>query len=109
VLQYVVVCCSMLQCVAVHKHNPTMRVGASFRCTLCCSVLQGVVVCCSLLQGVAGCCTVWHYVALRCSVEVHEHNPNNARRRSISVHYVLQCVAVCCSVLQCVAVCCSVL
>ena len=35
------VCCSVLQCVAV-----------------CCSVLQCVAVCCSMLQSVAACCSV---------------------------------------------------
>ena len=30
-------------------------------------------------------------------------------RKNICVQFVLQCVAVCCSVLQCVAVCCSLL
>ena len=59
--------------------------------SVCCSVLQCVAVCrnVSELQLVAECC-VLH---LACS----------------STLYVLQCVAVCCSVLQCVAVCCSVL
>jgi len=76
-MQYVAVCCSVLQCVAV-----------------CCSVLQCVAVMpyvqthtlahlvetharYSMLQCVAACCDV------------------------------LRCVAMCCSVLQCVAVCCS--
>ena len=80
------VCCSVLQCVAV-----------------CCSVLQCAAVCCSVLQVThpAGlfalmmlqcavvCCSVLQCVAVCCSV--------------------LQCAAVCCIVLQCVAVCCSVL
>jgi len=69
------VCYSVLQCVAV-----------------CCGVLQCVVLCCSVLLLTAPvlvrnllCChvSVLQYVAVRCSV--------------------LQCVAVCCSVLLCVA------
>jgi len=73
------VCCSVLQCVAV-----------------CCSVLQCVAVCCcpsktaevvyhSVLQCVAVCHSVLQCVTVCCSVS--------------------QCVAVCCSVSQSVAVC----
>ena len=50
-VQYVAVCCSVLQCVAV-----------------CCSVLQCVAVCCSVLQCVAVCCSVLQCVAMCCSV-----------------------------------------
>ena len=77
VLQFVAVCCSVLQCVEC--------------VAVCCSVLQCVAVCCSVLQCVACVCcgcSAWYAssVAACCNV--------------------LQCVAVCCSVLQCVAVCC---
>ena len=41
-----IMCCSVLQCVAV-----------------CCSVLQCVAVCCSVLQCVAVCCSVLQCVA----------------------------------------------
>ena len=51
VLQCVAVCCSVLQCVAV-----------------CCSVLQCVAVCCSVLQCAAVCCIVLQCVAVCCSV-----------------------------------------
>jgi len=76
------VCCSVLQCIAVHF--------SALQCiAVRCSVLQCVAVCCSVLQCVAVCCSVSQCVAVCCSV--------------------LQCVAVCRSVSQCVAVCCSVL
>ena len=55
--------------------------------SLCCSVLQCVVVCCTELQSVVACCES-AIISLCCSV--------------------LQCAAVYCSVLQCVAECCSV-
>ena len=96
-LQCAVVCCSVLQCVAVRYIKslilgkltiaaaPERRFGevdddlchggGLHTCVaLCCSVLQCDAVCCSMLQCVAVCCSV------------------------------LQCVAVCCSVLQCVVV-----
>ena len=55
VLQCVAVCCNVLQCVAV-----------------CCSVLQCVVVCCSALQCAAVCCGVLQCVA----VKTHCNNCN---------------------------------
>jgi len=82
VLQYVAVCCSMLQYVAVRN----------FKCVVvCCSVLlqrvavcdvSCVVVCCSMLQYVAVCRSAQFFfssVAARCSVGFQ----------------------VCCNVLQC--------
>jgi len=108
-----VVCCSVLQCVAlcfsvhekIHGISNVKNVpvfSCEFACfrlfnyysvlqcvAVCCSVLLCVVVYCSMLQCVAVCCSVLQCVAVWCSV--------------------LQCVAVWCSVLQCVAVCCSVL
>jgi len=81
VLQYVAVCCSVVQCGAV--------------CCGVCSVLQCGAVWCSVLQYVAVCPSkIWLVRAeiLMCG----------------DLCCVLQCVAVCCSVLQCVAVCCSV-
>jgi len=84
VLQCVVVCCSVLQCVA-----------AFWR--VCCSVLQcvavyrrvlaRVVVCCSVLQSAVMCCSVSQCVAMCCRK--------------------LQRVDACCNVLVCVAACCS--
>ena len=50
-LQYVAVCCSVLQCVAV-----------------CFSVLQYAAMCCSVLQCAAVCCGVLQYAAVCCSV-----------------------------------------
>jgi len=58
VLQPHVVCCSVLQCVAVFE--------------LCCSVLQSVAVCCSLLQSVVVCCSLLQSVAVCSSVRTPE-------------------------------------
>ena len=78
-LQFVVACCSMLQCV---RERDTR---------VCCSVLQCVAVCVSerylnALQSVAG------YCVLRCSMYGKETTDMS------------QCVAVSCRVLQCAAV-----
>jgi len=65
-LQYVAVCCSVMQCVEV-----------------CCSVLQGVAGCCRVLQGVAGCCRVLQGVAGCCRVLIDSHT---GWRRPIRCH-----------------------
>jgi len=65
--------------------------------TVCCSVLQCVVVVVSEYGGgrVEMCCSGMQYVTMCCSMP-----------QCVAVSYgVLQYVAVCCSVLQCVAVC----
>jgi len=96
VLQYVAVCCSVLQ---FHTRCPGGATGVCIfgrvlqrlyadAFTMC--VLQCVAVCCSVLQCVAAThltreCLYHVCVAVRCSV--------------------LQCV--CCRVLQCVVLCCS--
>ena len=65
-----VVCCSVLQCVAV-----------------CCNVLQCVAICCSVLQCVAVCCSMLQCVAM--SLTTFFPDP--------VLVCDLQCVAVCCS------------
>jgi len=106
VLQCVAVCCSVLQfrCnvyIPCHRRRKRRR-----HCTmhvLCCSVLQCVAVCCSVLQCVAVLLQRARTVpsapqeakTLRCSVE-------NATLCTCCVVVrcsMLQCVAVCCSVL----------
>jgi len=56
VVQCVAVCCSMWQCVAV-----------------CCSVLQCVAVCCSVLRCGAVCCSVLQCVAIYLNYPEHAH------------------------------------
>jgi hypothetical protein len=84
---------SLLQCVAIDAYDIHHHAAL----TLCCSVLQCVVVCCSVVQCGAVYCSMFESVGVCCSV-----------LQCIAVHCsVLQCVAVCCSVVQCGAVCCS--
>ena len=79
VLQCVAVCCGVLRCVAVRAFkNIVVRI---WFCTYCVNVL-------CVLQINAVCASYTLFSV------------------SDSVHVVLQCVAVCCSVLQCVEVCC---
>jgi len=78
-LQYVVVCCSVLHCSRADCCSVS-QYGVS-------SLEQCVAVCCSVSQSVAVCSNVLQYGAVCCSA--------------------LQCVAVCCSVLQIFAMCCS--
>ena len=102
-LQYVAVCCSVLQ----RSHHALMPPS---HFTMCCSVLQCVVVCCSMLHCVAVCCR--HLITLRCLRAItlcvavccsELYCAAIISRNSVRCS-VLQCFAVCCSVLQCVAV-----
>ena len=91
----------------------------------CCSVLRGVAVCCGVLRCVAVCCGVLRCVqsdAVCCSVLKARNCSRGSfvvaptarmfpcdalcagRVRKIGL-FVLQCVAVCCSVLKAVLVC----
>jgi len=92
VLQCVAVCCSVLQCVAVCCRE----CARSLSSLSCRHVLQCIAVCCSELQCVAVCCIVLQYVAESALFLSH-----------LSLKCI--CVAVCCSVLQYDAVRCNVL
>jgi len=79
---------------------------------LCCSMLQCVAVCCSVLQCVA--VWSWWKTSTSAQTNDYTTSMSAPRRlplrnlQCVAVCCgVLQCVAVCCSVLQCVAVCCS--
>jgi len=113
VLQCVAVCCGMLRFVAVQRRavvGDWCRTGVAVFCsvlhyaTLCCR-LQSVALCysviCSVLQCAVLCCSVLHCVAVRW--------------RSVAGACCLVCAKplntnpVCCTVLPCIAQCCSVL
>ena len=120
------VCCSVLQCVAVRcikeSYNVPLSGFAPFysgmlQCfAVCCTkeschtirlflVLRpSTLVCCSVLQCVAVCCSVLQCVVSRSRA----YNPPLSDFAPFHSS-VLKCLEVCCSVLQCVAVCCSVL
>jgi len=89
----VVVCCSVLQRVAVCCNECAKWRDNAADMYVCGNVLQYVAACCSVLQSVLSVqngVTTWQVcmcVVVCCSV--------------------LQRVAACCSVLQCVAVCCN--
>jgi len=107
VLQRVVVCCSVLQCVAA-KCMSTATVKTSAMC-----VAVGVLQRDTYLQLLrtskicdAKCCGVMQCVTVRCLSSATDSTFGTCHAVYCSV---LQCVVVCCSVLQCVAVCCSVL
>ena len=105
----VVVCCSVLHCVAVCTH---FHLGRT--CTSTCTPRlvrtyerECVAVCCSVLQCAAACTPI-----ASLGVHAHPHVCLDFYARHVWERMccsVLKCVAVCCSVLQCVAVCCSVL
>ena len=99
----VIVCCSVLQCVAVR-----------------CSVLRCGAVCCSALQCIAVRCGVLQFVAVRCGVlQCVAHIPANffffhgvlGGGDRLRPDHVIDstCIAGCCSALHCVAVHCSAL
>jgi len=94
-LQFVAVCCSLLQLLQyVAVCHSVLLCGA-----LCYTVFHGVAVFCSVSQVVA-CVAVPQVWAYRCVGHRHSNTPPS---------HVLQSVAVCCSLLQCVAECFSVL
>jgi len=99
VLQYVVVCCSALQCVAgvfpflVRASSTTSMLQCA---AMCCRVLPCVAVCCRVVQSFAVRCSMGQCVAVGCSV------------LQCAAEYC-KCIAMRCGVLQCAAVCCSVL
>ena len=74
---------------------------------------------CSTLQHNATQCSTLHHTATHCNTWCHKspfHKQIFAKYLKVVLAtlngpliFVLQCVAVCCSMLQCVAVCCSVL
>jgi len=77
VLQFVAVCCSVLQCVAIFLQFSGGLSSLSFPhphlyrliyVAVCCSALQCVAVCCSVLQCVAVCCSVLQCDAVCCNV-----------------------------------------
>jgi len=89
VVQCGVVCCSVLQWVAVRFRVFQCDASGFFRCVaVCCSGLRSVVECCSVMPRGSFSAPCSRVGALFCSI--------------------LRCVAVCCSMLQCVSVCCSV-
>jgi len=109
VWQCVAVCGSVWQCVAV-----VLQVCC--RCVVvCCRCVAGVLqVCCSVLQCVAACCSGCFSNLLVLQVfggmtysfrllEAHNSSTQFTKEQYNTAHrtYVLQCIAVCCSVLQC--------
>jgi len=105
-LQYVAVCCSVLQCAAVSCSvlhcvavsrlyylfsQGRLHAGAN----TCCSMLQYVTVCCSVLRCVAVFCTM-----LQC----HDFTTTTYSVHGDCTEVPIR-VAVCCSMLQYVAVC----
>jgi len=94
VLQRIVVCCSVLQCVAA-----VMMCGnLSNRRQQC---LQCVEALCNVLQSVAACFSVLQCVAVRCSALQRAHVIYIQMRMIRGGSSVLVFVAVSCSVLQC--------
>jgi len=110
-MQYVAVCCSVLQCAVV-----------------CCGVLQCVAVCC-IRKLAHPVCRMSEYILIQNRTRESEYilvvhsgrilylfsrtsaihcnrNVRSGRTQNVLPGCTLRCVAECCSVLQCVAVCC---
>ena len=101
-LQWVAVCCNVLQCVCTNFGTHVVSIAYMFRISVCCSVLQCVAVCCSVLQCVAVCCS-----ALQC-VAVSMFGTTEVWAFSTTSAMFLIDVSLLTNMLQCVAVCCSV-
>jgi len=98
VLQCVVVCCSVWQCVA-ETHSYVTRV--------CCSVLQCLAGCCCVLQCLALCCSVLQR-RIHMSRVLCVYDTTHLRAFLFAYLRLSRPISdgVCCSVLQRVAVCC---
>jgi len=107
---YSVLQCVVTRANAKCYRAPDLDLLAAMRVVVCCSVLQGVAVCCSVLQCVVTRATSKCHrapdldlpTAVRC-------NALHCAAVCSSMCCWLRCVAACCSVLQRVAACCSVL
>ena len=84
-LQYVAVCCTVLQCVAVSCRVMRKEVVPMIKDSEC-SVVQYGAVCCSVLQYVAVCCSV-----LQCVADLQYIYISNALN-NISILQCLPCV-----------------
>ena len=117
-LQYVAVCCSVMQCydtdskrkLNTYEKRPMKETYPKVPFFLFCSSsvarlarYDAYEACCGLLQRVAACCNV-----LKCVSLSHTLLDMTQIKRVAACCSVLQRVVVCCGVLQCVAVCCSV-
>jgi len=94
-LQWVAVCCSVLQYVTfaiqrrptshrTRRHVSEYRYGKRQCGAARCSVLQCAAVCCSVLQCAAVCCSVWQYVTF-----VIQRRPTSHRTRRHVSEYIL--------------------
>ena len=137
-LQFVAVCCSVLQCVSWASVPALQCVAVRCRVLLCvtgcrnmlamhCKLKLVSYLCCSLLQRVAVCRSLLQCAALSFGVSVssisvpvlHFAAVRCSALQCVAVRWchgyryhfciALPCFAVCCSVLQCVAVCCGAL
>jgi len=91
------------------KRWQALSAGVCLSVVVCYSVLQCVAVCCSMLQCVAVCHTVCAGLCLIGGSICKNVCISLVLLQCVAVFCsVLQCIAVCCSVLQCAAVCCSV-
>jgi len=122
-------CCSVLHCIALYCTTYTIPEACVAGC---CRVLQRVAEClsetydavrCSTLQCTEVCCSTSQYVSIfgmltRCVTASRTPYLRGVLQcvavsysmwHYVSVRYLVQCVAVCCSILQCVVACCSVL
>jgi len=133
-LQYVAVCCSMLQSDVTCCSVSAVKTGLSnvIEAYMCVTVIYG----CSTLQHTATHCNIHtatriEFRIFRLLIEFVKHDSLSSWKMTdwvrgkksciTQIHVrtllynasvavcMLQCVAVCCSVLQCVAVCCSAL
>jgi len=58
VATYGAVCCNVLQCIALRRRCQQSIASVNACCIVCCSVLQRVAVRCSVMQRVAVCCSI---------------------------------------------------
>jgi len=116
-MQYFVVCCSMVRCVAVCVVvRDDRRLCHCLRCVRDCNTLQHTATHCNTLQHTATHCNTLQHTATHCDALRRQPAVSwrqvcwcvSAMQRDALCHSVVRYVALFCSALKC-AVCCSVI
>jgi len=94
--------CSVLQCVEIScmRWSAADLLGALQYVAVCCTVLQGFAICCSVLRCIAVCCNGGVSV---CGEQQTCEACCSMLQCSAMCSRALQCATMCCDVLQCVA------
>jgi len=103
-------CWSVLQHVATHCSAPrhTEHCNTLQHAATCCNTLHHTATHCAMLHHTAPCCNTLQHTATHCNTATRCNTLHHILAQPKMSRYVLQCIAVCCTMLHCVAACCRV-